>query len=114
MKISDHLTFEADGTELVLMDDGEEIHRVDCKVADCAEGAAEDYNQQMLDGEDDYDGSVEDAIEDARRIMNWTKIFCGMGVALGRVAVASERMSRSMPCDRPRAHMSQIKRIHST
>jgi hypothetical protein len=95
MKISDHLAFEADGTELVLLRDGNEVHRVECQFQDIARDAAADYRQQMLDDEDGYEGTVEDAIGDAKYVMNWTKIFTGMGVALGRAAVASERLSRS-------------------
>lgn len=95
MKISDHLSFEAAGTELVLLCDGEEVHRVECHFQDIARDSAEDYTQQMLDGEEAYKGTVEEAIEDARYVMDWTKIFTGMGAALGRAAVASERMSRS-------------------
>jgi hypothetical protein len=95
MKISEHLTFKADGTELVLLEDGLEVHRVECQFDDIARDAAVHYTQQMLEGEDDYEGNVEEAIEEARRIMNWTKIFSGMGAAIGRTAAASERLSRT-------------------
>ena len=95
MKLSDRLTFEADGTHLVLRDGDRIVHRVNCQITESAECAAEHYTRQMIEAEDDYEGTVEAAIEEARRIMNWTKIFCGMGVALGRAAAASERLSRS-------------------
>lgn len=95
MRISNHLSFEADGTELILLRDDEEVHRVECQFEDIARDSAEDYTRQMLDGEDEFEGTLEDATRDARYVMNWTKIFSGMGVALGRAAVASERLSRS-------------------
>jgi hypothetical protein len=75
--------------------DGGEVHRVECHFKDIATDSAADYNQQMLAGEDAFEGTLEDAIEDARYVMNWTKIFSGMGVALGRAAMASERLSRT-------------------
>lgn len=95
MKISDRLSFESEGTELLLRDGEEVVCRVDCVLEDIARDAAEDYTRQMIEGEEDFEGTVEDAIEDARRVMHWTRIFSQMGAALGRKAAASERLSRS-------------------
>ncbi len=95
MPLSDRLSFTSEDTELILLDNGRETHRVDCSFDDIARDTAKDMQEQMLEKEDDYDGTVEEAIDSAKYVMNWTKIFSGMGKALGQAAVASERMSRS-------------------
>lgn len=90
-KLSDHLTFRADGTEVVLEVDGEEHYRTDALTEEGAKAAAQQYTDHLSDNEDGYGDTVEQAARGATISLMFD---VGCACAMAHAAEASENLSK--------------------
>jgi len=96
-KISDRLRFETEDAALILKKDGKTVHSVDLIRENIASEAREHFRQKLLENEGSFRGTVEDAAEEAKHVMDITRFHFGINITIEQAAEASENLSRSMP-----------------